>query len=151
MRDRSEPLRWVLLVTDGMAMAYPAEVYADERAAEREGERWAWLLSNGRRLPVERPFPGRWEIGDFWVRLVQTFLHDESPEIWVGTYWTRHGFPEPEAALFSDRAEAKEWAITPPRDGLVSEVHETPWFVAATFKIHGTEEDAIVQLAKVVG
>jgi hypothetical protein len=133
-----------------MSLSFPAEVYKDERVAEREGERWAWLLSSGGRLPIARPFPGRWEIGGTWVRLVQGFIYDESPEVWVGTYWTRHGYPEPEAELFSDRAEAAEWALTPPTGGVLSETHETPWFVTATFKVRGTEEDAIVQLAKVV-
>lgn len=150
MLDHSGTLRWTLLVTTGNVVTYPPEVYTDERVAEREGERWAWILSNAGRVPVERPFPGRWEVGDWWVRLVQALLHDESPDIWVGTHWTRHGFPEPEAELFADRAKAKEWAITPPRGGMVYEVHETPWLVAATFKVHGTEEDSIVQLAKVV-
>jgi hypothetical protein len=133
-----------------MASAFPAEVYADERVAEREGERWAWTLSAGGRVPVERPFPGHWEVGDLWVRMVQTFLHEDAQEIWVGTYWTRHGYPEPEAELFSDRAQAKEWATTPPSGGVVFEIRETPWHVAATFKVRGTEEDSIVQLAKVV-
>jgi hypothetical protein len=148
--ERSEPIRWVLLVTEGLSMAFPAEVYSDERVAEREAERWAWLLSRGGHTRVERPFAGRWEVGDFWIRLVQAFLHEEGSEIWVGTSWTRHGYPEPEAELFADRSEAKAWAITPPHGGVVSEIHETPWYVSATFKLQGTETDSIVQLAKVV-
>ena len=150
MADRSGPLRWVLLVTEGMSVAYPAEVYADERVAEREGERWAWILSGGDQVPVERPFPGRWEVGDIWIRLVRAFLHEDSSEIWVGTHWTRHGYPEPEAALFSGRAEARDWAVTPPAEGVLSGVYETPWLVRATYEVRDTEEDSVVQLAKVV-
>ena len=131
-------------------MAYPAEIYAGERVAEREGERWAWILSEGGRVAVERPFPGRWEVGDIWIRLVQTSLHEDSSEIWVGTHWTRHGYPEPEAELFADRAEAKDWAVTPPTEGVLLRVYETPWLVSATYKVRDTEEDSIVQLAKVV-
>ncbi len=131
-------------------MAYPAEVYSDERVAEREAERWAWVLSNGRQVSVDRPFPGRWEVGGTWVRLVEADIYAVSPEIWVGTHWTRDGYPEPEAALFADRAEARTWATTPPAQSVLSRVHSTPWLVAATFTVRGDEEDSIVQLAKVV-
>lgn len=131
-------------------MAYPAEVYADEHAAEREGERWAWVLSNGGRVPVERPFPGRWEVGELSIRMLQTFLSEDPSEIWVGTFWTRHGYPDSEVELFSDRAEAREWAITPHSGGVLSVIHEMPWLVAATFRVRGIDEEAIVQLAKVV-
>lgn len=150
MRDRSEPIRWVLLVTEGLSMAFPAEVYSDERVAEREAERWAWRLSGGGRTQVERPFAGRWEVGDFWIRLVLAFLYEEESEIWVGTHWTRYGDPEPEAELFADRSDARAWAITPPPGAVVSEIHETPWSVSATFKVHGTNAASVVQLGKVV-
>lgn len=140
----------MLLVTDGIAIAYPAEVYSDREVAEREAERWAWVLSGGGRDAASRPFPGRWEVGDTWVRLVEAEIHSGSSEMWVGTHWTRDGYPEPEAALFGDRAEAKRWATTPPGEGVLSSVFESPWLITATFSLRGDEEDSVVQLAKVV-
>jgi hypothetical protein len=131
-------------------MAYPAEVYSDATVAQREGERWARTLSEGGQLQVDRPFPGRWEIGELWVRLVETEIHEQSSEIWVGTHWTRDGYPEPEAAIFANRAQATDWAVTPPAEGLLSEVNTGPWLVAARFGVRGEEEDSVVQLAKVV-
>jgi hypothetical protein len=133
-----------------MAMAYPAEVYSDRQVAEREAERWAWILSGVGQVAVDRPFPGRWEVGEAWIRLVESEVHGASSEIWVGTHWTRHGYPEPEAALFADRAEARRWATTPPMEGVLSSVYESPWVVAATFTLRGEEEDSVAQLAKVV-
>jgi hypothetical protein len=133
-----------------MAMAYPAEVYSDVHVAEREAERWAWILSAGGRDAVDRPFAGRWEIGETWIRLVESEIDDEPSEIWVGTHWTRDGYPEPDAALFGGRAEATTWVTTPPTVGVLSSLHVTPWLVAAEFAVLGDEEESVVQLAKVL-
>src|SRR3990170_5670116 len=69
MHPHSNRQRWVLLVTEGLMVAYPPELYAERAVAERECERWAWLLAAKLQTAVERPFEGRWEIGEHWVRL----------------------------------------------------------------------------------
>lgn len=151
MHVRSDPQRWVLLVTEGITVAYPPEVYRDRAVAEREGERWAWLVSTESRTPIERPFGGRWQVGERWVRLVDAHVLEEtSDEIWVGTYWTRDGVPEPEAELFGGRDQAREWVVTPGPGRVLYAFHEWPWLVAATFKFRGDEEEATAYLAKVM-
>lgn len=100
---------WVLLVTDGLSVEFPPELYRDHDDAEREAERWARVLSARSRATVDRPFPDRLEVGDEWIRLVTSFLPEESNEIWVGTYWARDGSPDPEAELFPDASEAIGW------------------------------------------
>lgn len=142
--------RWVLLVTDGLVIAYAPEVYLDERVAEREGERWAWILAGRHGDEIERPFEGRWHIGDRWVHLVPVQLLEDSSETWVATYWTQDGYPDPEAELFTSRETAREWVMTPAEGRTPSEIQETPWFLAATYRIRGDEEYAVAHLAKVV-
>jgi len=151
MRVRSDPQRWVLLVTEGITVAYPPEVYRDRAVAQREAERWAWLLSTESSAPIERPFEGSWQIGEHWIRLVDAHVYEEAPdEIWVGTYWTRDGLPDPEAELFASREEAREWAVTPSAGRVLRELHELPWSVSAAFQIRDEQEEASVHLAKVV-
>jgi hypothetical protein len=143
--------RWVVLVTDGLTLAFPPEVYRLPHQAEGEAERWAWLLSQGRRDAIERPFEGRWEIGDHWVRLLHLQgIDDDASEVWIGTYWTRDGYPDPEAEPFSDHDEAREWALQPAAGRVLAEVRETPWSTAATFQVRDDEEYAVVHRAKVI-
>jgi hypothetical protein len=146
----SHEVRWVLLHTEGTAMTYPAEVYADQERAVFEAERWADILAAERRVPVVRPFTGRWEVGDVWIRLVPADLPDRVRDLWVGTHWTHHGFPEPEAALFGDAEEARSWAIEQPLSGSLVETYESPWSFAAVFRLGDEEEHSYVQRAKVV-
>jgi len=146
-----DPRRWVLLVTEGLTVAYPPEIYRERTMAEREAERWAWLFSIASELPIERPFEGRWQVGEHWIRLVDAHMYEEkSDEIWVGTYWTRDGLPDPEAELFASREEAREWAVTPSAGRVLRELHELPWSVSAAFQIRDEQEEASVHLAKVV-
>lgn len=140
---------WVLLVTDGLTVSYPPEVYAREASAEREAERWCSILTSIQR-PIARPFPGRWEVGDHWVRLVPARLLEDIEQIWVGMHWTRSGDPDPEAELFGNREQARSWALTPPLGGLTNRVLETPWTVAATYRVREGEEESVVHLAKVI-
>lgn len=146
----SHETRWVLLHTQGMAMTYPAEVYLDEQRAISEAERWASILAAERQVPILRPFPGRWEVGDVWIRLVEAPAPDDVRELWVGTHWTHHGFPEPEAALFAGREDARAWAIEQPLSGTLIETYEDPWSFAAIFRLGDDEEHSYVQRAKVV-
>jgi len=121
-----------------------------EPTAEREAERWAWVLSSGGRTPVERPFPGRWEVGETWIRLVPSRLPPDARELWVGTHWTSHGYPEPEARLLPSAVEARRWATTPLWGAVPLRVEETPWSVVATFGVRGGEAQSEAHLAKVV-
>ena len=103
-RARADGEWWVLLVTDGFTVEFPPELYREREDAEREAERWARVLSRAYREPIERPFEGRWQVGDRWIRVTHSFLPEEGSQIWVGTYWGRDGSPEPEAALFAAQA-----------------------------------------------
>jgi hypothetical protein len=141
---------WVLLVTDGFTVEYPPELYRQRDDAEREAERWARVLSRAHREDIDRPFEGRWQIGDRWIRVTYSFLTEGGSQIWVGTYWGQDGSPEPEAALFADAAEAREWALEGPAGAVPVESHETPWSVAATYRVRGGEEEAEVHRAKVL-
>lgn len=142
---------WVLLITDGFTVEYPPEVYADERTAQSEAERWSRFLANNVQTAIDRPFQGRWEIGDTWVRLVPAHLEEEVEEMWVGTYWSWNGFPDPEAELFADADAAEEWALTPPSGGLAVEVFRTPWAVGASYRVRDGQEEAVAHRAKVIG
>ena len=156
LRDNSQRLVavgewWVLLITDGFTVELPLELYRKRDRAEREGDRWAHLLSMRSGEPIERPFEGRWEIGDHWTRLVNSSVPEEGgSEVWVGTYWGRDGSPEPEAALFGDVADARAWALEPAPGRLAYETHETPWSIAVTYKVRGGDEEAEVHLGKVL-
>jgi len=143
--------RWLILVTDGLTIAFPPEVYRLPHHAEEEAERWAWLLAQGRLDLVERPFEGRWQIDDYWVRLLHLQgIDDDASELWIGTYWTDDGYPDPEAETFSDHDEAREWALQPASGRFLAEVRETPWSTAATFRVRDGEEYAVVHRAKVI-
>lgn len=141
---------WVLLVTNGLTVSYPPELYREYEHAEREGNRWAHILSARTGEPVERPFAGRWQIGDYWVRLVYSFLPEEGSEIWVGTYWSRDGSPEPEAALFADALDARAWVLEPPAGAIRIETNETRWSAAARYGVRGGEEQAEAHCAKAI-
>jgi hypothetical protein len=143
--------RWLVLVTDGLTIAFPPEVYRLPHHAEEEGERWAWLLAQGRQDAIKRPFEGRWEIDDHWVRLLHLQgIDDDASELWIGTYWTRGGYPDPEAETFSNHDEAREWALQPASGRVLTEVSETPWSTAVTFRVRDYEEYAVVHRAKVM-
>jgi hypothetical protein len=141
---------WVLVVTDGFTIESPPELYRDHGLAHGEAERWARVLSRRSRAAIERPFEDRWQIGDEWIRLTHTSLPEEGPEIWVLTYWTRDGYPEPEAELVTDAAEARAWVREARVGAVLLESHDTPWSAAARFRVRGGEEEAEAHRAKVV-
>ena len=141
---------WVLVVADGLTIEFPPELYRDHDAARGEAERWARVLSRRSRSPIERPFEDRWHVGDEWIRLTHTFLPEEGPEIWVITYWTRDGYPEPEAELIADAAEARAWVLEARAGAVLVESHDTPWSAAARFRVRGGEEEAEAHRSKIV-
>jgi hypothetical protein len=149
-RVRTDGEWWVLVVTDGLTIEFPPELYRDRDAARSEAERWARVLSRRSRTPIERPFEDRWQVGDEWIRLTHTLLPEEGPEIWVLTYWTRDGYPEPEAELIADAAEARAWVLEARAGAVLVESHDTPWSAAARFRVRGGEEEAEAHRSKVV-
>jgi hypothetical protein len=141
---------FALIITDGVALEYPPELYESHTRAQLEGERWAWILSGTGWLEVERPFEGRWRVGDRDVRLVPVTLEREvKGELWLAQYWTEDGVPDPEALVLSDRDEALAWVREPPcgADRTVETI-DLPWFVSATYRFGGEEAYAIASLAK---
>ena len=137
-----------MLVTDGTVIEYRPEVYVSEELAALEAERWAWILSGGGWREIDRPFEGRWQVGDKSIRLVRSFVQDQHEQVWVGTYWGRSGVPEPEAELFSQRDGARAWALDPLPGAMTVDVHETPWYCGVTYLVRGAEEYAVVHRGK---
>jgi hypothetical protein len=143
---------WVLLVTGGTVIEYPPELYLDPVRATEEAERWAWILSGAGWAEIERPFVGRWEVGDRSIRLIETGLSAVSSLIgaWVGTFWDRSGVPDPEALLLESRETAARWVREPPAGADLAAIEERPWFVAVTYLHGGEEEFAVAHRLKLV-
>ena len=136
---------WVILITDGTVIEFPPEGYDSVERARGEARRWAWILSDMGRLPVEVLDEDRWSVGDQDVRLVLA----EGTGTWVGTFWTWHGYPEPEAVLLESRREARSWAVAPLHGSLdPSSIDENEWTVAATFEQKGEEAYAVAHKLK---
>lgn len=147
----NERFVYVLMVTDGTVIEYPPEVYEDEARARLEAERWAWLLAGGGWAEISSPFDGRWEVAGRDVRLVGTEPPEELADVWVCTYWSEDGFPDPEALLLNGRERAKEWVVLGPNLEHADEFVERPWLITATYRRRAHEEaDAVAWLAKVV-
>ena len=98
---------WVVMVTDGTVIEYPPEVYGSREIARDEAARWAVSLARGNDSLIEVIDSDRWSVRDVDVRLVGVSIEALSRDVvpWVGTYWTRDGYPDPEAVLLADRAE----------------------------------------------
>lgn len=140
---------WVVLVTEGVSVSHPPEIYASLARAVLESERWASIISSSGH-EVERPFDGRWRIGDFDVRVVEIdWFPVDSP--WIGTFWDRTGNPDPEAVLLDGRHDALSWVREPIASSAASPaVDEAPWSLSGSTVLRGEEVHAVAQLAKVV-
>lgn len=146
------PVLFAVIVTEGVALEYPPELYKTRSRAILEAERWAWILSGTGWLEVERPFGGRWTVGDRDVRLLE-ILTDVEPrnDNWVGQYWTKDGVPDPEALLLGSRDDALSWVVEPPVGaGPAIETIDKPWFVSATYGFGDEEAYAVASLAKYI-
>jgi hypothetical protein len=144
---------WAVLVTDGTVIEYAPELYASERLAYREAERWAWVLSASGSFDVERPFEGRLRAGFRDIRVVEVTHSSREPgvEYWLGTFWTSDGYPDPEAEILFGRNRAREWCVAPLPNGVrPHHVDEDEWHVAATFRSRGEDAHAVAHLAKLV-
>src|SRR5258705_403427 len=93
------------------------EIHASAGAAGWNGnaEPTVHPFSDAGWAEIERPFPGRWEVGDRSVRLVEIPTPPRAPLIgaWVGTFWDRSGVPDPEALLLEGREDASRWVREP--------------------------------------
>jgi hypothetical protein len=135
---------WIVLVTDGTVIEYPPEAYDSGDLAREEARRWAWILSGMGWLPVEEE-GNRWSVGGRDVRLVLV----EGQGSWVGTFWTWDGYPDPEATLLGDRAQAREWVVSPVHGVLEPvSIEENDWMVVATFDRRGEEAYAVAHRVK---
>ena len=142
---------YVLLITDGTVIEYPPEIYGDAARGRLEAERWAWVLSGGGWQEVSQPFPGRWQVAGRDVRLIEATAPHLTDELWVGTYWTEDGYPEPEAALLTGRQSARRWVLDDPRGQQPADFSEQPWWFAAIYRrLNGDEAYAVAWLGKVV-
>ena len=113
----------VLLLTEGLEVIFAPEIYLDPGRAALEAERWAQAVSGGR--AVLRPLDERWSVGERDVRLVSLAVAEVPLSPWLGTYWDRSGTPDPEAALFTTREEAKAWVDLPPHGATLTETADS--------------------------
>jgi hypothetical protein len=151
--DRSKDQSFlVLLVSEGLSVAFPPEVYLARHKAEREMIRWSEALEAVATTPAIAPFSGRREIGDYWVRLVDAEGTPSSTSaLWVCTFWTTDGYPDPEALLVQGRARARDW-VRQPLSGVLPPASWSSgeWSETATFIDKGEECTAEAHLAKIV-
>jgi hypothetical protein len=143
---------YVVIVTDGVALEYPPELYNSRPRATLEAERWAWILSGTGWLEVDRPFDGRWRVGGRDVRLLRVVTDGKRDSAhWIGQYWTADGMPDPEALLLGSRTDALTWVLEPPIGaGPAIETVDKPWFVSATYRFGDEEAYAVASLAKCI-
>jgi hypothetical protein len=140
---------WVVLVTDGTVVEFAPEVYFSRDMALDEGRRWAWLLSAEGSVEVVEPFDGRLIVGIRDVRIVEVQRPPRTDaDLWVGCFWSRSGYPDPEALLLVGREDAEAWVKSPIGDLGPTSQSSTPWQVTATFVIRGEEAYAIAIRAK---
>jgi hypothetical protein len=143
---------WLLIVTDGLAIEFPPEIYLSEREANRGGEFWSWVLSGPDRSEVDLPFPGRWQVGFRDIRLSTCEVDDLDVGVgwWAGIHWTSHGFPDPEGVVLRGRDDARAWCIAPLDGDPPDSVRESDWMIEAEFPGHDVPETSVVARAKVV-
>lgn len=141
------PFAWVVLVTRGFTVDQPPELYTSESSARCEAARWARTIAARESVSVEVPFEGRWQVGEWDVRLVRV-TGPLGPEPWIGTYWTHDGHPDPEALLLENREDARTWVVSPVRGTPPTQVREREDFIAATFFDGDREEYAVAHRAK---
>lgn len=96
---------WVLIVTRGLRVWLPPEVYLQRRLAELESQRWRATL----RLPAVQP---RFSAGVRYLHLVETEFPDSwrACPVWVGVISTARAYPRIRFELMAaDENEAAQW------------------------------------------
>lgn len=104
---------WVVIVTKGLRVWLPPEVYLQTKVAAREITRWVGVLSKGRTLPAGEPIESPVRAGrDVLLHVVPTgFLEPwHACPVWVGVHWSRSTYPKLDTKLFvASSEEAHEW------------------------------------------
>lgn len=96
---------WVLVVTRGLSVWLPPEVYLQHSLAERESKRWRTTL----RLPTVQP---RWSQRARYLHLVTTEFPDSwrACPVWFGMSWSLRTYPRFRSELMAaDEEEAALW------------------------------------------
>jgi hypothetical protein len=96
---------WVLVVTRGLSVWLPPEVYLQRSLAERESKRWRTTL----RLPTVQP---RWSQRARYLHLVTTEFPDSwrACPVWFGMSWSLKTYPRFRSELMAaDEEEAALW------------------------------------------
>ncbi len=145
-------IAWIVLVTDGTVLEFAPELFVDEELAVREARPWAFALSMGDSRAITHPFEDRWEVGprDIRVAVVEIPSDWGSGEPWVGTHWTRDGYPDPEAHLLEGWPAARAWAESAHRKQRATSVHDNGDEFVAVFGTGDREEYSRVTRLKEV-
>lgn len=97
---------WVLIVTRGLRVWLPPEVYVHDReTAVREGRRWCRML----RIPLE---PGAYRPRAKALHSIQTVFLDpwRACPVWLGLTWSVRSYPAMKTELMAaDEQEATDW------------------------------------------
>ena len=96
---------WVLLVTRGLRVWLPPEVYLSQDLAIRESVRWRATF----RMPSE---PRRLSLNTRTVHLTETRFPESwrACPVWVGTSWSERTYPRMRIELMAaDENEAAGW------------------------------------------
>lgn len=96
---------WVLVVTRGLGVWLPPEVYLQHGLAIREVDRWRDTL----RLPVSPP---KFTPTSRCLHLIATEFPDSwrACPVWVGVTWSVKSYPRLKAELMAaDEREAADW------------------------------------------
>lgn len=97
---------WVLIVTRGLRVWLPPEVYVHDREnAIREARRWCAML----RIPLE---PGDYSPRTKSLHLIQMVFPDpwRACPVWVGINWSVRTYPAMKTELMAaDESEATAW------------------------------------------
>lgn len=96
---------WVLIVTRGLRLWLPPEVYLQRDLALREGERWRATF----RIPARQM---RYTDTARVLTLIETLFPESwrACPLWVGIAWNVRSYPTLKAELMAaDEDEAAEW------------------------------------------
>ena len=97
---------WILIVTRGLKVWLPPEVYLQHDLAVREAERWRVTL----RLPAVNP--SGFSPNARCLHLLPSMFPEpwRACPVWVGVTWTERSYPRPRIALMPvDEQEAASW------------------------------------------
>ena len=96
---------WVLVVTRGLRVWLPPELYLNRALAIRESTRWRSTF----RLPNEPP---KFSPNGRWLHLTETLFPEpwRACPVWVGVTWGERRYPHLRIELMAaDEAEAAAW------------------------------------------